>query len=89
MVGKDGNTIQVEVRQGGAKLKAVGFQMGSRKEEMLSGGGQLSLALFPPSMSSRGAPASIWSSRIFNHAPNPNWSGKAGQRLGSSARGRL
>lgn len=47
LVGKDGNTIQVEVRQGGTKLKAVGFQMGSRKEEMLSGGGQLSLAFVP------------------------------------------
>jgi len=47
LVGKDGNTIQVNLKQGETKLKAVGFHMGSRKEEMLSGGGDMSLVFVP------------------------------------------
>lgn len=47
LVGKDGNTILVTIRQGEAKMKAVGFHMGSRKEEMLSGGGKISIAFVP------------------------------------------
>ncbi len=47
LVGKDSNTLLATIRQGDAKIKAVGFQMGSRKEELLSGGGKLSLAFVP------------------------------------------
>ena len=47
LVGKDANTLQVYLKQGETRIKAVGFHMGSRKDEMLSGGGDLSLAFSP------------------------------------------
>ena len=47
LVGKDSNTIQVNLKQGETRLKAVGFHMASRKDEMMSGGGDLSLVFVP------------------------------------------
>ncbi len=47
LVGKDGNTIQIYLKQGETRIKAVGFHMGSRKDEMLSGGGDICLAFAP------------------------------------------
>jgi single-stranded-DNA-specific exonuclease len=47
IVGKDGRHLQVVLRQGPKKVRAVAFRMADRLEELKSGGGALSIAFRP------------------------------------------
>lgn len=47
IVGKDGRHLQIALRQGTTKVRAVAFRMADRLEELKSGGGALSIAFRP------------------------------------------
>jgi single-stranded-DNA-specific exonuclease len=47
IVGKDGRHLQLVLRQGPKKVRAVAFRMADRLEELKSGGGALSIAFRP------------------------------------------
>jgi single-stranded-DNA-specific exonuclease len=47
IVGKDARHLQVVLRQGPTKVRAIAFRMADRLEELQSGGGALSIAFRP------------------------------------------
>jgi hypothetical protein len=47
IVGKDARHLQVVLRQGPTKVRAIAFRMADRLEELQSGGGDLSIAFRP------------------------------------------
>ena len=54
-VGKDSNTLLLNLRQGGTTVRAVGFQMGELHDELIAAGGKCSVMFTPNRNEFRGS----------------------------------